>query len=254
MTRVLDPPAFVASPLSRLDPRWKLASLMLAAVFAGMVATLPAAAAAWLASWVLVGFSRMPLGWYLGRLATLGVVLLVFVLLLPFVLSDGGPSLELGGVEISLYGLRVALVLCLKALTIVTLMLVLLVSAPLDATLKAAHDLHFPGLLIQIAALTYRYLFLLADELARLLVALRVRGYRLRAHRRRFRMIGHVAGTVLVRGYERAERVGQAMRCRGFDGRFRSLARFATRPVDVLASGLILAAAGGLLFWDFLQR
>jgi cobalt/nickel transport system permease protein len=250
MTRSLDPPTLTASPLSRLDPRWKLAALVVAAAVVSVLGTLPAAAAALAAALVLAGVSRMPLHWYLGRMAALAMVLLMFVLLLPFLLHDGGPRLALGPVRLSWYGLGVALLLCLKAVTIVTLMLVLLVSAPLDATLKAAHALHVPGLLVQIAALTYRYLFLLADELARLLTALRVRGYRLRSRPQRLRMIGHLTGTVLVRGYERAERVSQAMRCRGFDGRYRSLAEFRTRPADVAAFLVIVGGAAALLCWD----
>jgi cobalt/nickel transport system permease protein len=254
MTRALDPPPCVDSPLCRLDPRWKLAALVLAAAQVSMFATLLPAVTALAGAWLLAGLARMPLGWYAARLAALGVVLLLFVVLLPFLLAGGGPPIELGPVEVSRYGLHVATLICLKALTIVSLMLVVLVSAPLDATLKAAHALRIPGLVIQITVLTYRYLFLLADEVARLRVALRVRGYRLHSNRRRLRIIGHLAGTVLVRGYERAERVRQAMRCRGFDGRFRSLATFATGPIDVLAFLLIVAGAAALLCWDYLQR
>ena len=40
------------------------------------------------------------------------------------------------------------------------------------------------------------------------------------------------------------------MRCRGFDGRFRSLAAFRTRPADVLAFALIAAGAVGLCWLD----
>jgi cobalt/nickel transport system permease protein len=119
-----------------------------------------------------------------------------------------------------------ALRLLAKAAAILTLMLVLLATAPLEATFKAAHALRVPGLLVQLAMLTMRYTFLFGTELTRMRVALRVRGYRSRVARHSYRTIGHVAGTLLVRGYERAERVGQAMRCRGFDGRFRSLTEF----------------------------
>jgi cobalt/nickel transport system permease protein len=127
-------------------------------------------------------------------------------------------------------------------------------TAPWEVTLKAAHALRVPGLLVQLVALTYRYLHLLVEEVGRLRIALRVRGYRNRASLHSYRTVGHVAGTLLVRSSERAERVGQAMRCRGFDGRFRSLVDFATRPPDVLAFGLIVAWAGGLLAWDILLR
>jgi cobalt/nickel transport system permease protein len=91
----------------------------------------------------------------------------------------------------------------------------------------------------------------LADELRRLRIALRVRGYRNRASRHSYRTAGHVAGTLLVRGYERAERVGQAMRCRGFDGQFRSLSEFTTHPLDIVAFVLIAAFAVALAVWDW---
>jgi len=231
-----------------------LAALVLAATAVSVLGTLPAAALAFLAAVVLILIARVPLGWYAGRMTALAVVLLLFVALLPFLLPGEGPGWDLGPVRLSLYGLRVAGILCLKALAIVTLMLVVLVSAPLAATLKAAHALRVPGLVIQVVVLAYRYLFLLADEFARLLIALRVRGYRLRPRPQRFRILGHLTGTVLVRGYERAERVGQAMRCRGFDGRFRALAEFRTRPADVAFFLAVVLGAGALLCWDVLER
>jgi cobalt/nickel transport system permease protein len=145
---------------------------------------------------------------------------------------------------------RLVALFLLKAAALATLAAILLVSAPLDATLKAAHALYVPGLLIQLVLLSYRYLFVLGDELARLRVALRVRGFRNRPNRHSYRTIGQVAGTLLVRGYERAERVSQAMRCRGFDGRFRSLVSFRTRLVDVLALLLVVAAALSVVWLD----
>ena len=48
--------------------------------------------------------------------------------------------------------------------------------------------------------------------------------------------------------------VGQAMRCRGFDGTFRTLTAFHTTPVDVLMWLGIVATSGGLLTLDLLTR
>jgi cobalt/nickel transport system permease protein len=53
-----------------------------------------------------------------------------------------------------------------------------------------------------------------------------------------------------VRSAERAERVGQAMRCRGFDGRFRSLVVCRTTWADVIVFLLIVLSAAGLLVAD----
>jgi len=254
MTLALDHLAGTRSPLRRLDPRWKLAALVAAAFAVAALRTLPAALAALAGAVLLVAVSRLPLRWYLGRLGSLGLLLLLFVVLLPFLLDGPGPAWDVGPLRFSLHGLAVALVLCCKALAIVSLMLVLLGTAPLEATLKAAHALLVPGLVVQLLMLTYRYTFLLADELGRLRIALRVRGYRNRADLHSYRTIGHVAGTLLVRSHERAERVGHAMRCRGFDGRFRTLVAFQTRWPDVAIFTAILAGAAGLLAWDLARR
>jgi cobalt/nickel transport system permease protein len=242
------------SPLRRLDPRWKLAAVVPAAVAVAALRTLPAALLALAGAATLVAVGRLPRRWVLGRLAALSVFLLFVLALLPFLVDGAGPGWDLGPLHFSLYGLTVALVLACKALAIVSLMLVVLATEPLDATLKAAHALHVPGLLVQLLLLTYRYTFLLAEELGRLRIALRVRGYRNRADLHSYRTVGHVAGTLLVRSHERAERVGQAMRCRGFDGRFRSVVAFRTRWADVAAFLLILGGAGGLLAWDLARR
>ncbi len=222
------PPPHADSPLSRLDPRWRLAGLLLWMVAAALLRTLPAALVGLALAALLALFARLPWRWFGQRLLIVVVPLAVFVLPVPLLAEQWSE------------GTRLAALFAVKALTLAILAAILVVSAPPDVTLKAAHALRVPGLLIHLALLSYRYLFVLGDELTRLRVALRVRGFRNRANAHSYRTVGQAAGTLLVHGYERAERVSQAMRCRGFDGRFRSLAVFRTRWVDVLAlSGMV---------------
>ena len=84
--------------------------------------------------------------------------------------------------------------------------------------------------------------------------ALRVRGFRNRPDLHSYRTIGQVAGTLLVRSHERSERLAQAMRCRGFDGRFRSLHAFRTTVADVLAFALVVGYAACVLAGDWAGR
>ena len=151
-------------------------------------------------------------------------------------------------------GLEAAGRLALKAVAVLTLMLIVWATAPPADTFKAARALYVPGVIIQLTVLTYRYLFLLVEELGRVRVALRVRGYRSRAGLHSYRTVGHVAGGLLLRSGERAERVGQAMRCRGFDGRFRSLSELRTRAGDVAFFLILTAVAAGLVIGDLRQR
>jgi cobalt/nickel transport system permease protein len=187
-------------------------------------------------------------------LGGVALVLALFLAWLPFVHPHGQRDLALGWLELSSAGLILAALLLMKAFTVVALMLVLLASAPLQETAKAAHALRVPGLLIHLALLTYRFVFLTGEEFARLRIALRVRGFHNRADWHGYRTVGQVAGTLLVRSHDRAERVGQALRCRGFDGCFRSLHEFRTNLVDVAAFGMIVGSAAALWAWDYLRR
>ena len=239
------------SVVHRLDPRWKLASLVPAVIAIVLVKTLPAALACLGCTFLLVILSHLPLSWYVRRLGALSLFLALFVLTATFLIKDHGPSLQIGPISASFAGLVFGVMTLAKALAIGTFVLVLLATGPLDATFKAAHALYVPGLLVQLVMMMYRYVFVFAGELLRMRVAMRVRGYRNRFNRHSYRTIGHVAGTLLVRGYERSERVGQAMRCRGFDGRFRSLVSFRTTARDILALGLVLAVSAALLTLDW---
>jgi cobalt/nickel transport system permease protein len=239
------------SPVSRLDPRWKLAALAVLLVADTLVQHLLPTALLLVVAIFLALLARLPSGWYLSQLgAAMGFVAL-FAGPLPFLLQGPGGLWTWGPLSVSEYGVVVALRLCFKVATVATFVLVLLATARLEATLRALHALRVPGLLVQLVLLTYRYVFVLMDELGRLRVAVRVRGYRNRVSRHSYRTIGHVAGTLLVRGYERSERVGQAMRCRGFDGRFRSLTAFRTTPADVLTFLLALAGSVSVCLLDY---
>jgi cobalt/nickel transport system permease protein len=214
MTLAFDQPYQAASPFSRLDPRWKLAALISATLAVATMRTPEATGIALALAVALVTLARLPWGWYLRRVGIVAILLGLFLVWTPD-------------------GVVPALALLARALAIVSLMLVLLATAPPEVNLRAAHALRMPGLLVQLIGMTHRYAYLLADEFGRLRQALRLRGYRNRANRHSYRTVSNLAGTLLVRGQERAERVGQAMLCRGFDGRYRVLTAFRTRPRDV---------------------
>ncbi len=252
MTLVFHPPPATTSPLGRLDARWKLAAVAVAASCAAAVRTPLSAVAFWPRAVLLAILGRLPWRWCAARLGPVLLFVAVFAVPLIFLPGKDAAVWKVGPASLSLSGATTALVLFCKAAALVLLALVVLATAPLDATLKAAHDLYVPGLLVQLAILSYRYVFVLAEELGKLRVALRVRGYRNRADLHCYRTIGSVTGGLLVRGWEQGERVGHAMRCRGFDGRFRSLSGFHTTVADVLTFVVVAGAAVGIVAADFL--
>lgn len=235
------------SPPARWDSRWKLAAFFLAvAAVASLEHLAPAAAALGLGS-VLLLVARLPLRWVKYRLAAFALAALPFVVVLPFTLDSDS---HLGSIPFSIRGLESGLAVFCRCVAIGCFVMVLIGTAPLHVTFAAAHRLKIPGVLVLLATLAHRYSFLLLDETRRLRVALRVRGFRLRASRHGYRTLGHTIGAGLVRGAERSERVAEAMRCRGFDGSFHTLTEFRTRPRDVVFFLLAFVGLAGLVLWD----
>jgi cobalt/nickel transport system permease protein len=238
------------SVLARRDPRWRLAGFALAMIGVALVQQLPPAVVALGFALGLAVAARVPWAWYRARMGLLLVALLPFLIVVPFVVDRGERLWDWRFLHVTDAGLVVGAVLACKTVALVTLALTLLVTAPLHVTLSAAAKLGVPRLLVQLTQMTYRYVFLILDELNRLRTALRVRGFRNAMTGHAYRTVGQVAGTLIVRGADRADRVAHAMRCRGFDGRFRTLDASRTRPADVLMFGLMVGTVGGLVAWD----
>jgi cobalt/nickel transport system permease protein len=95
--------------------------------------------------------------------------------------------------------------------------------------LHAMHHLRVPRPLVAIIALMYRYLFVLVDEVVRLLRARRSRSGTVPGHKAgrslpwRARVAGGMVGQLFLRSYERSQRVHSAMLSRGYQGEFYTL-------------------------------
>lgn len=240
MTLAFDALDSSASPLARIDPRWKLAALVPSLIMVSMLRQpLPVGAALLSATGLLIAarFSRQFL---LTRLGAVFLFLAPFLIILP--------------IQSGVAGIVPALVLTARALAIVFLALALVATSPFADVLKAAQAIGMPGLLTRLALLSYRYLFVLADDFARMRTAIVARGFRNRASRHCYATIGRVTGTLLVRSAERSERVAHAMQCRGFDGKYRAMNGFHTRWRDVALSLAVVTIAAALFAWDWLSR
>jgi len=238
------------SPLARRDPRWRLAAFALAIAGIALLHTPGPSAVALTLALALALVGRVPGRWYRDRIGLLLLALVPFLIVVPFTVDRGERLWEWRFLHLTDSGLVVAVTLAMKTVALVTVALTLLACAPLHVTLAAAGKLGVPKLLVHLTLLTYRYVFVLLDELNRLRIALRVRGFRNAMTAHAYRTVGQATGTLIVRGSDRAEHVAQAMRCRGFDGRFHTLATFRSKPADVVMFILTVGIVSGLVAWD----
>jgi cobalt/nickel transport system permease protein len=71
--------------------------------------------------------------------------------------------------------------------------------------------------------MSYRYIAVIEDEYKRLLRAAKFRGFRPKTNFHSYKTFAYLAGMLFVRASLRAQRVHQAMLCRGFNQKFYSL-------------------------------
>lgn len=214
----LDKYSDLESPLRRLDPRVKLLGfLALIVVCVTTPSHLYWAFAAYLGlELALVALSRLPLKHVLGRMLIVLPFIMVVAAFLPF-FKKGGGSYNLGPLTVSDHGLNVLWNVAAKS-TISVLAVVLLSSTtPFPDLLRAMEKMRAPHVLTTVLNFTYRYVFVIVDEMQRMRRARDSRGWRGR-WLWEARVIGHMIATLFLRSYERGERVYAAMLARGYRG------------------------------------
>ena len=232
------PAGDAASPVHALDPRAKVLGFLTitcVAVSAPLQAW-PVYAGCALALIVLATVARIPAR-TIWRRARMVLLLVLFVaLFVPFV-DRGGEELY----GLSVEGLEVLGTVAAKA-TLGTVSAVLLgATTSFPDVLRALAALRVPRAFTLIAAFSYRYLFVLAEELTRMRSALAARGYRPRTALGAA-ATGRLAAALFLRSHGRGERVYLAMVARGYSGVMPEAEPLVFRRADALfVTGLAVA-------------
>ncbi|MFG2329431.1 cobalt ECF transporter T component CbiQ [Streptomyces sp. NPDC048604] len=204
------------SPVHALPPHTKLVAVLGFVVvvvstpreamwaFAGYAVLLAAVAAA----------ARVPAGFLLRRLV-IEVPFVAFAFLMPFVVP--GEQTTVLGVSLSAPGLWGAWNVLAKGTLGVAASVLLAATTELRELLLGLQRLKLPPLLVQIASFMIRYGDVITDEMRRMSVARRSRGFEARGVRH-WGVLGKSAGALFIRSYERGERVHLAMVSRGYTG------------------------------------
>jgi cobalt/nickel transport system permease protein len=250
MTLAIHAPGTVDGWLRHRDPRWKLAAVGLGCLGVAPLHRLGPIAVADLLAILLALSTAIGPRPLVRRFAPLvGLLLLVFGLAI-FSSRPDETAWNIGPIRLSPHGASWIGRVVGKTIAIVLLVVTLIETTTMSELGRASLALGMPRPLVHLFLLSQRYVFLLAEEFGRLRTALRVRGFRSRTSRHGYRTIGHVAGTLLVRSHDRASRVHAAMLCRGFDGRFRTLAADRTAWADVVFLVAMIAMGITLVAWD----
>ncbi|MFD3487609.1 cobalt ECF transporter T component CbiQ [Streptomyces sp. NPDC058665] len=204
------------SPVHALPPHCKLAAVL---CFVLVVVSTPREAvwAFGLYAVLLAGvaaLARVPAGFLLRRML-IEVPFVAFAVLMPFVVP--GEQVQFLGLSLSVPGLWGAWNVLAKGTLGVAASVLLASTTELRALLLGLQRLRLPPMLVQIASFMIRYGDVITDELRRMSIARRSRGFEARGVRH-WGVLGKSAGALFIRSYERGERVHLAMMSRGYTG------------------------------------
>jgi cobalt/nickel transport system permease protein len=203
-----------------------------------MISLVPLEKALWVGVFSVAFFLLAEIsGFGAGRALWRAAVVLPFVLL-PVLLRPWAASESWN--DFLLHAIRLGI----KAWTSAVILVVLVVTTPILDLCAAAERLWVPRTLTQTILLTERYFRLLRERFSMMMLSAKLRGFVF--GRRREKVIGSMAGSLLLRTMDRAERVYCAMRARGYQGSIPRLTPMSFRAIDFFAAFLVLAWGLGL--------
>ena len=166
---------------------------------------------------LIIRFSNIPLKTYLKRL-TLDIPFILFALFLPF-LSSGNNDMvfTLFTFEIYRTGLLEMFAILFKATAGLSMGIVLTATTTNIELIYGLQKLKLPLIIIAIMSFAIRYIDVFIDEFKRVKISMQSRGY-IEKGIKTLLPIAYASGAMLIRGYERGERVYLSMISRGFTG------------------------------------
>jgi cobalt/nickel transport system permease protein len=247
--------------LHRLDSRVKV---VVTVVFILSNALLPDGA--WIAfglSWLFLLFANQLSHLGIGFTIKRSLVALPFALIALTVLFSM-PGKPLSSFHFLLWDLTITDTGLLRFVSIlvrswlsVQMAILLVATVRFPDLIHALEHLRIPSILTTIIAFLYRYLFVLADEVYRLMRARESRSAAVPGKKPggsvawRAGVAGHMAGQLFLRSYERSDRVYNAMLARGYAGHMETIHPHELRRRDYITVALALLA---ILFFQLVGR
>lgn len=186
----------------------------------------------------------------LRRVIAMDMFMIFLIIMLPFT-TPGEALFSVAGLPASKEGLLHAFKIALKANAVVLCLLSVVGTMSATTLGYAMARLRVPEKLVHLLLFTVRYLDVIGQEYKRMRRAMQARAFVLRTDRHTWRSIGYLIGMLLVHSLERSERIADAMKCRGYNGRFYLMDEMVLARQDytfMVMGSLFLATLTGLNF------
>ncbi len=227
------------SLLHKLDPRIKFITaipyIFIIAVMNGLKG--PLLALVFSALMIFIG--RINLRKLFGRLIVVNAFIFILWIFIPFS-YPGEIIFSIGSLQVSREGLLYVLSITLKANAIVFATIAILGTSEVFSLAHALIHLKIPRKLVHLFFFFYRYISVLHEEYMRLKRAMHIRAFRAKTNIHTYKTYAYLVGMLIVRSYDRSQRIYMAMLCRGFNGNFPIISHFNLKTIDIYFSIVIM--------------
>jgi len=243
------------SPLQRLDARVKLICAIFAAFSVIVLTNFEYLAIPIVVCLVLALLSRAPLKGYFERLLfAFSIAIVVFVVQL-FSGSHIVATVPYLSWHIYQEGISLGVLIFLRVLAATSILNLVITVTPMETLLDALAWFRVPSVLLDTTMLMWRYISVISEEKTRIQKAQESRcGYTKSVSIfRKLENYGTVGGMLLVKSFDRAIKVGNAMVSRGYTGTS-SLFSYSTKPLqkkDIAICAIVIAAMIALVLLNF---
>jgi len=215
----------------KLDPRVKIIVTLVFSVVVALNNHLEMTAISIILPAFLLVCARLDFGKVMLRLAIVNGFTLFLWLFLPFT-TPGETIYSIGPFTIQREGVYQALLITLKSNSIILMALALLGTSQIFTLVHAMSHLWVPDKLVHLFFFCFRYIHVINDEYHTLINAMKMRGFKPKTNMRTYRAYSYLVGMLLIRSFNRSKRILQAMRCRGFKGKFYILHHYEMKRYD----------------------
>lgn len=247
-----EPFAVGTSWIHRIDPGMKIIS---ATIFSVILAVSSEFFTLFLGSFfagMLIILARLNLRMLIKRLSVVFTFLILIWIFLPLT-YEGTPLYHIGPFVCSREGVMLSARISLKSIAILMVFTALVTTMNISTFGQTLGNIGISDTIVQLVLMTYRYIFVFQEEYQRLRRAARVRGFQPGTSLHSYRTYAYLIGMLFVRAWNRAERVQQAMKCRGFHGRFYSLETFHVHQGNRLFIVMMTGCALSLILLEIVR-
>jgi cobalt/nickel transport system permease protein len=202
------------SMIHKWNPAFKflgLLGLIITFAFAQEMILVPAMLLISLVIYFLSGLKAKILVKRLGMCSFFIIGLCLFILLF----SQGTALIQVGSLNITNTGLQNSLMIMARFVSIFTLVMVLVGTTQFTTLIHVLDRSIIPEVIRDIVLLTYRYIYVIGDNMRGLRISNQIRGFRIKGIRD-LKVVAAMVGTIFVKSHQQAERTYAGMMVRGY--------------------------------------